>query len=286
MKLFYYLILRPLSLLPEGIRKPLSSLTAFVLYRVIGYRRKMIEHNLAICFPDKDQAWVHHTTKEFYSNLGDIITESIQSFSISKNAAIKRVHALNPEVLKELYDKGKSVILTGGHYVNWEAMTLLGDRVDHEIYALYKPLKNVFMDNKVQSSRGKFGTHMISVKDYRRYFVDLQERPKLFIFGIDQSPRKGKGIWMDFLNRETLVFTGPERLAKEFDLAVVMGRMSRIEKGRYELRYELLTKDPKSTSENEITLATNKDLEEQIIENPSGWLWSHNRWKHKREDGE
>lgn len=286
MKLFYYLILRPLSILPEGIRKPLSSLTAFILYRVVGYRRKMIEKNLALCFPEKDQAWVQRTTKYFYQNLGDVITESIQAFSISRQAAIRRIHAVNPQVLTDLHEEGKSVILTGGHYVNWEAMTLLGDRIEHEVYALYKPLKNVFMNNKVQSSRGKFGTTMISIKDYRRYFTELEERPKLFIFGIDQSPRKGKGIWMNFLNRETLVFTGPERLAKEFDLAIVMGRMSRTGKGRYELKYELLTKDPRSTAEKEITIATTRDVEEQVIENPSGWLWSHNRWKHEREDGE
>lgn len=244
----------------------------------------MIERNLAICFPDKDEQWIGKTIKGFYKNLGEVISESIQSFSISASHAQKRIHAVNPEVLDDLFDSGRSVILTGGHYVNWEAITLMGNRMKHDVYALYKPLKNKFIDEKVQRSREKFGTRMISIRDYRRHFDELETKPKLFIFGIDQSPRKGKGIWMEFLNRETSVFTGPERLAKEFDMAVVLGRMSRLSSGRYILEYKLLTNDPRSTPPDQITLETNKDLEAQIKEDPTGWLWSHNRWKHKRDD--
>ena len=244
----------------------------------------MIEKNLRICFPDRDEHWYRSTLRSFYANLGDIILESIQSFSLKSRPARQRIKAINPEVLEDLYREGRSVILTGGHYVNWEAMTLMGNRIPHEVFALYKPLKNKFMNEKVQRSRGRFGTSMISVKDYRRYFIDLNSKPKIFIFGIDQSPRKGKGLWMDFLGRQTLVFTGPERLAKEFNVSIVIGRMKRVERGRYELKYELLTNEPRNTEENFITSATNRDIEEQVKEDPSGWLWSHNRWKHSKEE--
>ena len=286
MKVLYYLILLPLSKLPSSLRYGLSDLLAFVLYRIVGYRRKMIMKNLAISYPDQSTEWYKKTTKAFYTNLSDIILESIHSFSISDKAAEKRIHCVNQELMDGLFEKGKSVILTGGHNVNWEVITLYGHRMKHDVYALYKPLKNVFMDEKVKRSRERFGTNMISIKGFRPYFVDLVKEPKMFIFGIDQSPRKGKGIWMDFLNRESLVFTGPERLAKEYDMAVVMGRMKRIKRGEYQLEYKLLTETPRDTPEGEITIQTNRDIEAQINEKPSDWLWSHNRWKHKREDGE
>jgi len=283
MKTFYYLILIPLSLLPDLLRYVLSDVLAFILKNVVGYRRKMIEKNLCISFPEKDEAWRKSIIKEFYSNLGDVIVEAIHAFTIEEAGTKTRITTTNPEVLDQLYEQGRSVILTGGHFVNWEAITQMGYRSKHDFYALYKPLKNSFMDEKVRKSRERWSTNMISIKDYRRYFTDLTERPKLFIFGIDQSPRKGKGIWMNFLNRETSVFTGPERLSKEFDLAVVVGRMKRTSRGSYSITYKLLSDDPQSTEENEITLASNRDLEEQIIQRPGHWLWSHNRWKHKRE---
>ena len=286
MQLLYYLVLLPISKLPSFLRYGLSDLLAFILYRVVGYRRKMIMKNLAISYPDKNEDWYKSTTKAFYSNLGDIIVESIHSFSISNKAADNRIYCVNQELMDELFEKGKSVILTGGHTVNWEVITLYGNKMKHDVHALYKPLKNKFMDDKVKRSREQYGTKMISIKGFRPYFIELISKPKLFVFGIDQSPRKGKGIWMDFLNRESLVFTGPERLAKEYDMAVVMGRLRRVGRGRYELEYKLLTETPKDTPENEITIKTNQDIEAQINERPSDWLWSHNRWKHKREDGE
>lgn len=244
----------------------------------------MILKNLKLSFPDQDINWIKKTTKEFYTNLGQVIVEAIHAFGIDQKGTEKRITATNPEVLEELFQEGRSIILTGGHFANWEAITQIGLRTSHSLYALYKPLKNPFMDEKVRASRERWGTKMISIKDYRRYFTDLESDPKCFIFGIDQSPRKGRGIWIDFLNRETSVFTGPERISKEFDLAVVSGRMERVSKGCYSVTYNVLSKDPISTSENEITLMTNKDLEEQILANPSNWLWSHNRWKHKRTD--
>jgi KDO2-lipid IV(A) lauroyltransferase len=44
-----------------------------------------------------------------------------------------------------------------------------------------------------------------------------------------------------------------------------------------------LTENPKDTAENEITEMHVRALEKAIIEHPDNWLWSHRRWKHKRE---
>lgn len=285
MRFLYYLVLKPISLLPNGILYFIGNILAFLLYRVFKYRRVLVEKNLALSFPDEGQEWVNTKTRLFYKNLADVIVESVQAFSMNSKQGQRRITISNPEVFQQSFNKGRSVILTGGHFVSWESMTFLADRIPHDLYALYKPLKNKFMDSKVKSSRECVGTHMIPITEFRPYFEEKGVKPRLFVFGIDQSPRKNKGIWMDFLNRDTLVFTGPERLSKEFDTDVIAGRMRRISRGRYELQLKLLFDDPRSTEENEITIATNKDLEEQIMDNPSDWLWSHNRWKHSRKDG-
>lgn len=282
MKILYFLILRPISKLPSAIRYRLASLLSFVLYRIVKYRRSMIENNLALCFPDRNAAWVKKTTGAFYVNLGDVIIESISAFSVTKKDTLKNIRIANPELLTQLFANGKSIIMTGGHYVNWEVMTQIGNRIPFEFIALYKPLKNKFMDQKVRASRERFGTKMISIKAYRQTLVDLETAPKAFLFGIDQSPRQGRGIWMDFINRETLVFTGPERLSKEFDMSIVTGRMQRIARGQYEVKFELLTENPRETKDNFITLETMKDVEAQVNAGPAGWLWSHNRWKHSK----
>ncbi|MFZ1369168.1 MAG: lipid A biosynthesis acyltransferase, partial [Ferruginibacter sp.] len=45
-----------LSLLPLRVLYVLSDLVSFFLFRVFGYRRKVISVNLAIAFPEKTQA--------------------------------------------------------------------------------------------------------------------------------------------------------------------------------------------------------------------------------------
>ncbi|NNC83561.1 MAG: lysophospholipid acyltransferase family protein, partial [Flavobacteriales bacterium] len=82
--------------------------------------------------------------------------------------------------------------------------------------------------------------------------------------------------------RDTLVFTGPERLSKEYDIPVVMGRIIREKRGRYSVEFEVLTMDPRSTAEGEITVRSNRDVEALIRKYPEQWLWSHKRWKHTR----
>jgi len=251
---------------------------------VFRYRRGLIQKNMAICFPEKRAQELKKYESDFYNNLSMIILESIAAFSLSKKTAQERMAVLNPEVINHFFDQGKDVIITGGHYANWESATLSANLIKHDLYALYKPMKNKFMESKVKTSRCKFGVKMISVKEYRKYLEEEHKTPRAFLFGIDQSPRKSSGEWIDFLGRDTMVFTGPERLSKEYDLPVISGILKRKSKGQYTIEYKLLFEHPRETSDMEITKVTMKEVEDLVQENPGDWLWSHNRWKHTKSD--
>jgi KDO2-lipid IV(A) lauroyltransferase len=282
MAILYYLILLPLSFLPLPLQFGLGRLIKFILKNVVGYRKKMIRKNLELCFPSLSDSQRDEVMDAFYWNLSQIIVESISAFSLSEKEAASRCRVKNPEVLDSLFEQNRDVIITGGHYANWEAITLTASQIKHDLYALYKPLKNEFMDEKVTASRCKFGVKMISIKDFRPHMEEPHKKPRAFIFGIDQSPRRDSGEWMTFLGRDTMVFTGPERLAKQYDMAVVAGRLERTVQGRYEIYYELLFDQPNRTASMEITKRTMEDVEQLIRKKPSDWLWSHNRWKHKK----
>ena len=75
---------------------------------------------------------------------------------------------------------------------------------------------------------------------------------------------------IEFLNRPTQVFTGAERLATEFNCAVVTGRMRRVAKGRYEVEFELLVEHPQDSTPGVITEVSNRDVEALILEKPGG----------------
>jgi Kdo2-lipid IVA lauroyltransferase/acyltransferase len=98
----------------------------------------------------------------------------------------------------------------------------------------------------------------------------------------DQTPSGDNAYWINFLNQDTPVFTGAEKIAKKFNYPVVFCKVLKPKRGYYEIELEILTMEPNSTPENYIIDSFNKKLEENIIEQPEIWLWSHKRWKHKR----
>jgi Kdo2-lipid IVA lauroyltransferase/acyltransferase len=59
--------------------------------------------------------------------------------------------------------------------------------------------------------------------------------------------------------------------------------MQKTKRGHYSLTFHLITDKPRETKTHEITEKHTRFLEQIIKEEPAYWLWSHRRWKHKRE---
>ncbi|MEQ8909127.1 MAG: lysophospholipid acyltransferase family protein [Vicingaceae bacterium] len=285
-KLLYYLFLLPLSKLPFGALYVLSDLTYFVLYKLVGYRTKVVRGNIERSFPKKSKEEVLRVEREFYKHLCDVIVEGIKGFSISKKQAQKRMKQRNPELINQFYDQGKQVILAGGHYGNWELFAVaIGMALEYKTLALYTPLKNQFMDQKVRGSRSKYGLQMMPINEIKKKLNSKLGDLYTIIFGADQSPRKSqKAYWMSFLDQETGVQYGTEKFAKEYKAAVVFGNIHRIKRGHYEVAYQLICEDASKTEYGYVTQAHTKLLEKEIRQKPEHWLWSHKRWKHKRPD--
>ena len=60
--------------------------------------------------------------------------------------------------------------------------------------------------------------------------------------------------------------------------------MKRVKRGHYEATFKLITREPNSLDDFEITNRYFQMLEQTIKKAPQYWLWSHNRWKRTREE--
>jgi KDO2-lipid IV(A) lauroyltransferase len=106
----------------------------------------------------------------------------------------------------------------------------------------------------------------------------------LTLIASDQTPTRSEiEYWTTFLNQDTPVFLGTEKISKTLDMAVLFFNIQRKKRGHYEIDISVLTENTKSTAEFEITEMHVRALEKAIIEHPDNWLWSHRRWKHKKE---
>jgi Kdo2-lipid IVA lauroyltransferase/acyltransferase len=282
-RILFYLLIKPISLLPYRALYGLSDALYGLVYHVFGYRKKVVQSNLQRVFPEKSEAKRKEIERGFYHHLCDLVVESIKMFSLSEKELRKRSRIRNPEVLDRYAAQGRSVIVVAGHYNSWELMGAGSDlQLQHQTVGAYTKIQNPFFDRKIKESRSRHGLMMIPVREVRDFFASYQQ-PMVMLFAGDQSPRRLKNVhWTSFLGTETAVMTGTERYARQYDYPVVFGHMYKVKRGYYEAEFELITDTPSQTAEGEITEAHTRILERDICHDPQYWLWSHKRWKHQK----
>ena len=280
-QLLYYIIIIPLSLLPHFVLYKISDLLCVVMKDVLKYRKDIILGNIKRSFPEKTVDQQLEIYANFYHHFCDLLIENLKGFTITKTQIKSRLKMSNPELVNDYFEKGKSVILIGGHYNNWE-ITAQGCPIylKHELYAIYKPLKNDFYNNKMRSTREKFGLYLTPMKLTKKYFELETNNPKAIIFGSDQSPSNVKNAyWTTFLNQDTGFLFGAEKYAKDYNYPVIYVHIEKVKRGFYRVNFELICESPRSLKHGEIMELFSEKLEKKIVDIPHYWLWSHHRWK-------
>ena len=130
--------------------------------------------------------------------------------------------------------------------------------------------------------RERFGTKLIPMKETFREMAKNRPSLNATAFIADQSPNPAKAHWMNFLNQDTAVFTGTEKIAQKLQYPIVFVSVKRLSRGYYTVLADCLQTPPYSNKDGEITEKHTKKLEKDIIEQPETWLWTHKRWKHQR----
>jgi KDO2-lipid IV(A) lauroyltransferase len=278
------LILKLLGYTPFWLLYIGADLTYFICYQVVGYRKKTVIQNLKKSFPEKTDQEIKKITRQFYHHFADLVVETIKAFQMSEQTFRKRFHFKNPEILDELYARGKSVALLSGHYGNWEWTIALPKIIQHQVNVIYRPIQDETFDSYMKQVRSRFGMMMMMARISGRTMLELEKSGQLSAtyYLTDQTALKDTDYWMMFLNQETAVFPGAEIMAAKFKQAVVFMDIQKVRRGYYEVEFTQLFDDASTTEKYEVTKAHTKFLEEIIRKRPELWLWSHKRWKHTR----
>lgn len=286
-----YAILYLHALLPMRVLYILADILYVPLYYVIRYRLKVVRNNLKNSFPDKSKKELREIEKEFYHHFCDYFVETIKLLHISESEIRDRISFTNMDIVKDVMKDNKSCIMFLGHYGNWEWVpsitleftdgTLLGQ--------IYRPLKNKAFDELFLKIRSRFGSVSIAKNNTLRSILEFKKENKKVLIGFmsDQTPSLANiHYWTNFLNQDTPVYTGVERIAKKTGFSVTYLDVIKTGRGRYTCDVKLITADPKNEPEFAITEKYIREMEKTILRHPSYWLWTHKRWKHKRSDVE
>jgi KDO2-lipid IV(A) lauroyltransferase len=275
-----------LTLLPLRVLYVFSDIIYPVMYYVAGYRRKVVRNNLENSFPEKSIRDIIKIEKLFYHHLCDLFIETFKLIHISNKQLMKRMHMTNPELLERLFNEGRDVVMVLGHYGNWEWLAVLPIYTKLQTVSIYKPLHNRHFDRFMNKMRSRNTMMLTPMSSIIREVVSLRQKNirSLFAFITDQTPPKGEiKFWTKFLNQETPVYLGAEKIASKYNMAVLFFNIQNVSRGYYNFTAELLFENSAGLPDHLITEAHVKRLEEIIRERPEQWIWSHRRWKHKRE---
>lgn len=284
--LFSFPIFWLLSLLPLRVLYFISDTLLFPLvYFIVRYRKNIVFENLKNAFPEKSEYEIKKIAFNFYRYFCQIIVETLKLLNISEKEYKKRIRFKNPEILNQLYEKGYNIIAITGHYGNWEWLSGVSDATPYQNMSLYKPLSNKYYDKIINRIRTRFGAHLVPIKETMRRMIHYQQQGTrvLSCFISDQTPiRSHIQYWTKFLNQDTPMYLGPEKLAKAFNQAVVFLKIIPVKRGYYEIEIVKLFENVENIKEYEITEAHVRELEQLVQQQPEYWLWTHRRWKHKK----
>jgi KDO2-lipid IV(A) lauroyltransferase len=282
--LIYSIPFYAFSLLPFPVVYFISDCLFYLGFYIIKYRKKVVINNIKNSFPSYSNEQINEIAKKFYSHLFDTFLETFKLLTMSKKEMIKHGVYTNMKVMDDIVNNEKSFIIMGGHMGNWEWLPNiwhLQGKVN--IVGIYHKLSSPFFEYFTKNFREKFGIQMITMENTLRGM--LANKGKLTGTGFisDQAPSPENAHWITFLNQDTPVFTGAEKIAKKFDYPVIYCHITKPRRGYYEISIEIISMNPKEEKELFIIEKFNQLLEADIIKQPEIWLWSHKRWKHKRE---
>lgn len=281
-----YPIIWLLSILPLRVLYILSDAVFVLIYHVFGYRKKVVYGNLKLAFPDKKEKELLKIQKKFFHHFIDIFIEMIKSFSISKKEILKRYTYQNLEIFDNLEKKGRSIVIMGAHYNNWEWIITLNNYVNYKTFAAYTKINNKYFEKQMLKSREHLGANFVQTTKFVSVVEDNKNNNIMSIYGLlsDQSPQLHKAKYFtEFMGVKAPIHTGAEFLAKRFDLAVVLMKTKKIKRGYYETSFELLAENPNEFDDYQITDLFLEKIESQIREKPEYYFWTHKRWKHSHE---
>lgn len=270
-----------LSLLPWFIIYFLSDCIYVFVYYVFGYRKTVVRENLLQAFPEKSDEERRIIEKKFYHAFIDNFIEVIKFLSISGKTLDKRVQT-DYAPLQELEAKGYNIEFILGHYFNWEFANLAYSKnLNNPFLVVYHPISSNPINKIFKKIRSRFGSILIASTNFKNEFIPyLRKQYSLILVGDQNTGAAHQAYWLPFFGKMAPFVKGPEKTSKAKNMAVVFVHIIRVKRGYYKCVNTIVSIDPKTLAEGELTKLFVQSVEEKVRLHPENYMWTHRRYKH------
>jgi Kdo2-lipid IVA lauroyltransferase/acyltransferase len=284
---FFFSLLTSLSNISWENAFRISNVLKWLIFDVGRYRRRVIWTNLKNSFPQKTDKEIEEIAKRFYLHFTDLVVETIKLRTAPPEMIKERLQG-DIGIMDDFYANKTNIIYLMGHRGNWELANLFSSLCfTHECIVVYRPLQSKEADQWFLDLRTRFGAILVPMDQIFRELQKPRTKPFVVVLANDQSPMPQTAFWTTFLHQDTGVFRGVETIARRYNLTVLYADFSKVpeKRGYYHVKITTISTEPKTESNNAMLERQIRVLENDIIAQPSNWLWSHRRWKHKRPVG-
>ncbi len=272
-------IMRLLLLLPYAWQLRLGRGVGALLYRLGRRRRHIAEINLALCFPDLDDAARERLLRAHFASLGMSVVETALCWwgDDDRLRSLCRYDGL--EHLEAALARGKGVIVYVGHFTDIElGVRLLALAVPSLRVSFRRHNNPLFREIQTRAHR-RFVADLVPNDDMRRLLRTLRAGHPLYYLP-DQDYHGRLSAFVEFFGRPASTTTATTHICRRTGAAVVPMLPERLPDAEgYRLTiYPALDGFP-GEDEVEDTQRLMSILEGQIRRIPEQYLWVHRRFK-------
>lgn len=275
-----------LHAIPERTAAGLAGGVTAAAMPVLRRLREIGLGNLAIAFPERDEAWREATLRESFRNLGRLAAEFAHFRDLRPENIRDKVGFASEgdeQRWREGLTSGSRVIATG-HFGNWELLVQAQGLLGYPVTLVHREFKNPRADEIVGAVRGRVGTQALPKRAAARDLLRRLRRGELIALPIDQREIGGGGYPVPFFGEPALTTLGPARLAQLVQAPLQVAVLARIGDS---MQHEIVVQEPidpppKRDKDPELLVGmmekVNRSFEDCIRRYPSQWLWVHRRW--------
>ncbi|EIN6723128.1 lipid A biosynthesis lauroyl acyltransferase [Campylobacter lari] len=273
----FYILKVLVKILPSKLLNSFANLVALITYRLNHKHRKIIDTNLKICFPEKDQKWRDETSLNIYKNFAKFGIDFIKNQNASKEEIINKICFDDEEQILNIMQSKRPLIVTTAHYGNWELLALSFGAKFQGISIVGRALDSVIMDKILSKNRTQFNIELIEKKGgLIKMLKALKEGRSLGIL-TDQDAVDGESIKIQYFNQEVNFIAGASVLAKKTNAMVLPCFVYQNDEKFFVKTFKAL--DASKASIEELTKYQAKCCEEMIKFKPDEYFFFHKRFK-------
>lgn len=251
-------------------------------YRVASRRRRIVQVNIALCFPDLDKAAQEQLVRRHLRSVGISLIETARVWLWNPKSLRDRVTLHGVEHLKQAATQGKGVIMLGLHLSTMDFCgAALGSAIDIDV--MYRANENPLLETLMKRGRMKNYPSAVERSDIRGVLKSLK-KGHIIWYGADQDYGRDHSVFVPFFGVQAATITATARFAQISGAAVVpVTYYRRDDDNHYDLYLsEPLTDFPTGDVEAD-ALRVNQIVEAAIKPHPEQYWWVHRRFKTRPE---